>query len=95
MLLGIVLLGAILRFWGLGAQSIWLDETHSIDTAIRDTGSVARVAASGQHAPPLLLRSSFLGTPFRHRRGGITLTLGAFWGVINTICLLSWQQLIR
>jgi mannosyltransferase len=48
-LLAIMLLGAVLRFYGLGFQSLWVGELASWDLGGRDT--ISRVASDGSQPP--------------------------------------------
>jgi 4-amino-4-deoxy-L-arabinose transferase-like glycosyltransferase len=49
--LAVTLLGLALRFWGLGTESIWLDEVTSIIIARMDLPSVIAWAAGDIHPP--------------------------------------------
>ena len=47
----VALLGLVLRFWGLGKESIWLDEVTSVIIARMDLPSVIAWAAGDIHPP--------------------------------------------
>lgn len=51
LLLLILLLAAALRFYGLGAQSLWNDEGTSVAVAQRDVATIAQDAAGDIHPP--------------------------------------------
>jgi len=46
----IIALGSFLRIYGLGAESIWLDEAHSVRVSSENLASVVR-ATTGHHLP--------------------------------------------
>ena len=52
-LLAIMLLGAVLRFYGLGFQSLWSDELASWDISTRETISQVIGGVRGDNHPPL------------------------------------------
>jgi 4-amino-4-deoxy-L-arabinose transferase-like glycosyltransferase len=52
-LLAIMLLGAVLRFYGLGFQSLWSDELASWDISTRETISQVIGGVRGDDHPPL------------------------------------------
>ena len=51
LLLLVIALGSLLRVYGLGAESIWLDEAHSLEVSSQNLASVVREAAAGHHSP--------------------------------------------
>lgn len=51
LLLLILALASFLRIYDLGAESIWLDEAHSVIVSSQNFASVITEAASGQHPP--------------------------------------------
>lgn len=50
LLLLVIAVGSFLRIYGLGAESIWLDEAHSVRVSSENLASVVR-ATTGQHLP--------------------------------------------
>jgi mannosyltransferase len=52
-LLAIMFLGAVLRFYGLGFQSLWSDELASWDISTRETISKVIGGLRGDDHPPL------------------------------------------
>lgn len=51
---GIVLLGLVLRLYGLGAQSFWYDEVAQVDISSKGFfGSIIAVAHGAENCPPL------------------------------------------
>ena len=53
LLLLIMLLGAFLRFYDLGAESIWYDEASAINLSLQNLSTVLRDCATTQTHPPL------------------------------------------
>ncbi len=51
LLVAILLLGCVLRFYQLGTQSLWNDEGTSVAVAQRDLATIARDAANDIHPP--------------------------------------------
>ncbi len=49
----VTFLGAALRFWQLGGQSLWLDEVFTARTAALDVGGILRIIRSDLDTPPL------------------------------------------
>lgn len=52
-LLGIVLVGAFLRVYNLGTQSIWVDELFSISTSTMNVRQIISIVAYSDLSPPL------------------------------------------
>ena len=50
--LGVLILGAMMRLWGLGAQSMWYDELFTVSTAMKTLPEIIQTAASDT-SPPL------------------------------------------
>lgn len=51
-LVAAILGGAVLRFWGLGAQSLWYDEWLTTEATSGELGDVVRHAATREGIPP-------------------------------------------
>ncbi|XPV77594.1 MAG: glycosyltransferase family 39 protein [Desulfovibrio sp.] len=53
-LLGVLLLGAVLRLYGLGDESIWIDEAQTVTYAVQSFPEIIKYCARDVH-PPLFL----------------------------------------
>jgi mannosyltransferase len=53
LLLSITLIGAILRFYNLGFNSLWLDEATTYNIAIKSIPDIWQVTTAGEFNPPL------------------------------------------
>ena len=51
LLLLVIAVGGFLRFYQLGFESVWLDESHSVRVANLSLSAAVRTAAAGQHTP--------------------------------------------
>ncbi|HYF02499.1 MAG TPA: glycosyltransferase family 39 protein, partial [Patescibacteria group bacterium] len=83
LLFGITLLGTMLRFWALDAESYWLDETAS---AIWASGTIAQTvtyAASDVHPPLYFVLLGFWGDLF----GRGDFALRGFSAVVGIMCI--------
>jgi uncharacterized membrane protein len=80
--IGIILtVAAVLRFWGLGAESAWIDEAYTITLAKHSIANIIKGTAADQHPPLfyLMLHYWFLfGSGVAYAR-----LLTAILGVIN------------
>jgi 4-amino-4-deoxy-L-arabinose transferase-like glycosyltransferase len=90
---GIVVLGAGLRFWGLGAKSLWLDETQSLFYVDRSFGEMLAAVRAHDAHPPLyyaLLHLWMAGTQGAARARALsalfsTLTLVVFYDLARRL----------
>jgi uncharacterized membrane protein len=83
LLFGITLLGAVLRFWALDAESYWLDETAS---AIWASGTIAETIALAKadvHPPLYFILLGFWGDIF----GRGDFALRTFSVVLGVLCI--------
>jgi mannosyltransferase len=53
LLLSLTLIGAILRFYNLGYNSLWLDEASTLNLAIKSIPDIWQVITAGEFNPPL------------------------------------------
>jgi 4-amino-4-deoxy-L-arabinose transferase-like glycosyltransferase len=53
LLLSLTILGAILRFYNLGFNSLWLDEAVTNDTSAKSFGEIWTIISTGDFNPPL------------------------------------------
>jgi mannosyltransferase len=51
--IGVVVLGAMMRLWGLGTQSMWYDELWSMLTASKAIPDIIKTSAGADLSPPL------------------------------------------
>jgi mannosyltransferase len=52
-LLSLTIFGALLRFYNLGYNSIWLDEAVTYETSVKSFGEIWTIISSGDFNPPL------------------------------------------
>jgi 4-amino-4-deoxy-L-arabinose transferase-like glycosyltransferase len=53
LLISLTLVGAILRFYNLGFDSIWLDEASTLNTAVKSIPEIWQFTTAGEFNPPL------------------------------------------
>jgi 4-amino-4-deoxy-L-arabinose transferase-like glycosyltransferase len=58
-LLGVLALAAVMRFWGLGSQSVWWDEAYSLEWASHGPLEIVRILQSDVHPPLYYLLLGF------------------------------------
>ncbi len=88
---GILALGAVLRFWGLGAKSVWLDETQSLFYVDRPFGEMLAAVKAHDAHPPLyyaLLHLWMAGTQGAARARALS-------ALFSTLTLLVFYDLAR
>jgi mannosyltransferase len=52
-LLSVTMIGAILRFYNLGYNSLWLDEASTLNTAVKSIPDIWQFTTAGEFNPPL------------------------------------------
>ena len=93
-LLAIMLLGAVLRFYGLGFQSLWGGELASWDFGGRDT--ISRVVQDGSQPPLYFLILHLARWIFGDSEWALRLPSAvAGWLCIPAIYLLGKEALLR
>src|SRR5512136_2695534 len=53
LLLSLTLIGAILRFYNIGFNSLWLDEATTYNIALKSIPDIWQVTTAGEFNPPL------------------------------------------
>src|SRR5512133_3534493 len=53
LLISLTLFGAILRFYNLGYNSLWLDEASTLNFAIKSLPDIWQATTAGEFNPPL------------------------------------------
>ena len=53
LLISLTLVGAVLRFYNLGYNSIWLDEASTLNTAVKSIPDIWQFTTAGEFNPPL------------------------------------------
>jgi mannosyltransferase len=86
-LLGIVILAAGLRFWNLGAESLWLDEALSFTTALKTPAQIVVTVAEDIH-PPVYYWLLHLWLMVGHSEAAIR-SLSAVIGVGSVVALYA------
>src|SRR3989304_7952380 len=49
----VLLAGAAVRFWGLGAKSLWFDETYRVFIARQPPAEIPRLLQTYENQPPM------------------------------------------